>query len=192
MRRRYGLGKRFMPVILSAALTISNINGIMLQAFAADNMKPVVSIQSEYLKEEALEALESGMPLAEGDYSFINVDGEESGEYARLFEGDVYEIFPRYTVAQSEPGAKLKVFVTDEKVIFLFENHSRDDIKFWAKVDNQYVNSSVVVKPYVASEFGQDKEKEAEAIDLPIENGVPGNGETKPGGETGLPDGGGV
>lgn len=150
--RQKRMCRRLGAALLALLLTVSNVGGSANMAFA-DVMVPVIRLQSEYLKEAAIEALDSKTPLAEGDYEFINTKGEESQQYARLFDGDVYEISPLYSVAEDKPGADAKFFITDEHLIILFENHGEEDIKFWARLDDNWVNSSIVVAPYEAENF---------------------------------------
>ena len=189
-KRKRSFGKRIGPVILSVLMVVSNIGGSISTAFGY-NMKPVIMLQSEFLKEAAREALGgSGIPLSGGEYKFINVEGVESEEYARLFDGDVYEINPEYRVAADENGAKLKVFVTEsEEVIFLFENHSDREIIFWAKLDDEYINSHVTVSPYDETGFKaiEASERTANVLALPEKETEPVP-EINNGIETGAPE----
>lgn len=176
--RKKRMVKRLGAALLAFLLTVSNVAGGANMAFA-DTMKPVIRLQSEYLKEAAIEALATGTPLEEGDYEFINTAGKESKQYSRLFEGDVYEIFPGYSVAEDEPGAEARIFITEENVILLFENHGEEEIKFWAKLDNEYVNSSVVVAPYEEERF-QPAAKAALAANNALAPGAANTMESQP------------
>lgn len=69
--RQKRMCRRLGAALLAFLLTVSNVGGSANMAFA-DVMEPVIRLQSEYLKEAAIEALDSKTPLAEGDYEFIN------------------------------------------------------------------------------------------------------------------------
>lgn len=138
-KKLYDLQKRWIAILLAAAMVLTNAGAGMTTVYAADSADTVVfTMDGIQLLESIQESIASNNEVTIGDIDFTN--GKVT-DFERLFfgEGKLMEVFP-----EPEGGsvdAELRVFIRlpedaddmymvtgDEEIIFLYVNNGEDTI----------------------------------------------------------------
>lgn len=138
-KKLYDLQKRWIAILLAAAMVLTNAGAGMTTVYAADSADTVVfTMDGIQLLESIQESIASNNEVTIGDLDFTN--GKVT-DFERLFfgEGKLMEVFP-----EPEGGsvdAELRVFIRlpedaddmymvtgDEEIIFLYVNNGDDTI----------------------------------------------------------------
>ena len=138
-KKLYDLQKRWIAILLAAAMVLTNAGAGMTTVYAADSADTVVfTMDGIQLLESIQESIASNNEVTIGDLDFTN--GKVT-DFERLFfgEGKLMEVFP-----EPEGGsvdAELRVFIRlpedaddmymvtgDEEIIFLYVNNGEDTI----------------------------------------------------------------